>query len=183
MTFLKPVSSFVTGYFSAPYTPLQRAILERTDRGTITHSSYGGPVIEASLDSVANAVESAYVLTPKTDLPKVTASPGGSFDVEGIGSLWPQDSRTAENTRKRAAAWLAITQHLEVEETAKAYEASKAKQVADSMAEAARMKRLDELADEWFGKDYLDLGPNKASAVKEIYRLETKLTEDKDAAA
>jgi len=164
-------------------TPLQRAIAKGSYNGTIRYGIYGPPEITAPLESIADTVESAYVLTPKDELPKVTASPVGSFEVEGIGALWVPDSRTAEGARKRAAAWLAIAKHLEAEEKAKAYEEAKAKAVADKVAEAARQQRLNELADEWFGKDfYTYLSPNKASAVKEIYRLETKLTEDKDAA-
>jgi hypothetical protein len=166
---------------------LQRTILGRTRVGTLTGHGYNIE-IKAALSDVADAVESAYILTPKDDLPKVTASAetryGRRFHVEGHPFMQPPGKSTAAEARKRATAWLAIAQHLEVEEKAKAYEEAKAKAVADAMnaaAEAARKARLNELADEWFGKDYNDLGPNKAAAIKEIHRLETQLNA-KDAA-
>lgn len=125
-------------------------------------------------------MESAYILTPKTDLPKVTRTIPGVYVVEGVGPLASIRS-TAEEARKYANAWLAIAKHLEREEAARVYEEAKAKAVAEAAAAAAKQARLDELADEWFGKDYTDLGPNKAAAIQEIHRLETQLN-TKDAA-
>ncbi|GGH93844.1 hypothetical protein ACFFGR_09340 [Arthrobacter liuii] len=164
---------------------LQRTILERVQAGYVNYAGYNGIEITATLRDVSNAVESAYILTAKEDLPKVTSRMEGFariYRVDGVpnGLALPGEDTSSE-ARKRATAWLAIAQFLEREEKAKAYEEAKAKAEADAAAkaaEAARTRRLDELADEWFGEDsYADLGPNKAAAVKEIYRLETTLEE------
>lgn len=160
------------------FPPLQRVILERA-RGTITAQSYGPARINAELESVAAAVESAYILTPKDELPKVVEGGGDKYTRVFTFAGQSQDpvgvmpTFTAAKARLRAAAWLAIARHLDAEEKAASDAAAK--------AETARKKRLDELADQWFGKDFADLGDNKAAAIKEIHRLE-QLTEDKDAA-
>lgn len=163
------------GRIQAP-AGLPRVIIERTAGGCTKSYADKAPTINAPVASIAAAVESAYIITPKDELPKVTEGHADTLKVEEFGAMVLNTS-TSEAARKRAAAWLAIAQHLQGREKAKAAEESVAKQAA----EAARVQRLDELADEWFGKDYADLGPNKAAAVKEIHRLETKLNA-KDAA-
>jgi hypothetical protein len=88
-------------------------------------------------------------------------------------------NHTSERARQAATKWLAIAQHLDVEEKAKAYEEAKAKAVAH----AARAKRLDELADKYFGADFhSDLGERKARVIEDLYRLEQKLTDEGEAA-
>lgn len=166
----------------ASLTELQKVIIQR-GMGTIKHFTYGSPEITGTIESITDAVESAYILTPKADLPKVTNSPSTAtkrqfyFAGDPFVPCSTDLHYTSEQARKSAAKWLAVAQFLGAEEKAKATDEAKAK-AASAMAEAARKKRLDELADEWFGKDYFDLGPNKASAVKEIYRLETIIAEE-----
>lgn len=193
MTFAPVSSQFASAVAAHHGLPkLQQAIINRTGHGTIRYGAYGGAEITADLASVAAAVESAYVLTAKDKLPKIThvtdtlSKRMFTFAGDPFVPYSTDPNHTSERARQTAAKWLAVARHLEAEEKAKAYEDAKAKAVADAAeraAEASRKKRLDELADAWFGADFFtDLGPNKSAAIKEIYRLEQKLTNEGEAA-
>jgi hypothetical protein len=154
--------------------PLQQAIAKGSYGGTIRYGIYGPPEITARLDAVADAVESAFVLTPKDDLPKVTSShsvtDGRAFHVPGQGSYSvPGGEFTAEFARSRAAALHAIAILLDAEEKAAADTAKK--------AETDRTKRLNELASKYFGADFFsDLGERKARVIEDFYKLEQPFT-------
>lgn len=169
---------------------LQRVIIERTDHGAMKYSGYGHE-ITAPLESVARAVESAYVLVEKATLPKVTLSfkyPDKrtfSFAGDPFTPYTTDPNHTADRARKTAAKWLSIAAHLEAEEKTAAAEAKLRAEQVKAEAERVRHNRLNLIADRYFGKDFDELGDNKASAVKEIYRLEEQLktdTEEEDAA-
>lgn len=173
----------------ATLTKLQQVIMDRT-HGTVKYSTYGDPTITATLNSVSEAVESAFVLVEKATLPKVecinkgaagrTFSTGSAFFADGLTvTMNGGDSGYA---RKSASLWLAIAAHLEAEEKAAAAEAKK-KADAVAAANRARATRLDGLAEEYFGEYLEDLGPKKTRVIEELYRLEQELANDqKDAA-
>lgn len=178
-TYLRPVQHF--SYGIKPFTPLEHAIVKGTTFGTIKYNSYGPSEITAPLESVARAVESAYVLTPREALPKITATSKGNVNrsFSGSNNLGATvQGGTSESARQSAALWLAIAGLLEKEEKDAADDAKK-KADAEQAAESARHKRLDALASEYFDAEcYIDLGPKKARVIDELYRLEEQLKQD-----
>ncbi|MDQ0241198.1 hypothetical protein [Arthrobacter bambusae] len=180
MTTFIPVNHFSYGTF----TPLQNAILNRTDNGFVNYKSYGGPEVTAPLQSLSRAVESAFILVEKATLPKIThATPPllgkrmFNFAGDPYVPYSTDPNQTSEQARKTAAKWLAIAAHLEAEEKAKSDEAKK-KADAEAAAKVARAKELDRIATFHFGKPIRELSANKTSAVEEIYRLEQVIAEE-----
>lgn len=173
MTAYIPVNHFSYGTF----TPLQNAILNRTDNGFVNYKSYGGPEVTAPLQSLSRAVESAFILVEKATLPKIThATPPllgkrmFNFAGDPYVPYSTDPNQTSEQARKTAAKWLAIAAHLESEEKKKADE--------EYVAKVARAKELDRIATFHFGKPIRELSANKASAIEEIYRLEQVIAEE-----
>jgi hypothetical protein len=172
-------SSFFPGaYFGN--TPLERAIIDRA-RGSITRHSYGPPQINTDLQSLTGAVESAFVLIPRDALPKITADgttpPGAytrAFAFKDYPAVTMTGRPTAQEARRRAAAWVAVAALLEGEEKTAADKA-KAEAEAEQAAAAARSKRLDELALEYFNDHHADLGVRKARVIEDTYKLEQQL--------
>lgn len=176
MTTFIPVDYFSHGTFS----PLQKAIINRTDHGYINYKSFSGPEVTAPLQSISEAVESAFILVEKATLPKamssVRSTNARSFAFTGDGTfagLSANPSVTAEQARKTASKWLAVAQFLDAEEKIEA------KKKADAEAEAknARAARLGELALEYFDSYYMDLSSKKVRVIEEIYRLEQEVKE------
>lgn len=176
------MTNLFAGYRPAfqPFTPLEQAIYRGNHFGVITYNSQGPTEIKAPLRSIADSVEAAYVLTPREALPKVTATVDllGTRKFTGTNGLGATiTGGNSESARQSAALWLAIAGLLEAEEK-KAADEAKTKAAAEKAKENARLKRLDELADEHFEEYFEDLGPKKTTAIEEIYRLEQVIAEE-----
>jgi hypothetical protein len=174
-------SSFFPGAYRGN-TPLERAIIDRA-RGTITSHRFGPPQIDTDLGSLTRAIDSAFVLIPRDAVPTIERATRSdyarSFHFPGNVTIGTAPDITAEQARKKAAAWVAVAAKLEGEEKAAADKA-KAEADAEQAAAAARSKRLDELAAEYFADDFMNLGARKARVIEDTYKLELQLADKAD---
>lgn len=167
----------------ATLTKLQQVIVDRT-YGTVKFSAYGDPTITATLNSVSEAVESAFVLVERATIPKtrdivrIGNTRSFSFEGEPWSGVKVNVGATAKAARSMAIKWLSIAAHIEAEEAAKEKADAEAAKVAEAEAKNARATRLGELALEYFDSYYMDLSSKKVRVIEEIYRLEQVIAEE-----